>query len=305
MTTETPLRVESWRALQSAHIRRMERWTTPRRQRRARHEKHPVYDFLFDYYRYSTAKLLEWHPPLGVSLEVPIDHDGAAAAWFPPPHYRRRGSALVREPRALTPKARTRLAWTLDLLRRTQSRPPWLECYGLHEWAMVYGGAQERHVGHLDLRLERDDIDRFVESQAVVCTHFDAYRFFSDEAKPLNRARPSREARTELEQPGCVHANMDLYKWAYKSMPWIGSDLLADCFELAAELRELDMRASPYDLTPLGFTPVPVETGAGRAQYVEHQRALSRRAAPLRARLIDAVASVLEVKVVATAEAPP
>jgi hypothetical protein len=55
--------------------------------------------------------------------------------------------------------------------------------------------------------------------------------------------------------------------------------------ELAADARELDMRASPYDLTNLGFDPITVEEPAGRAEYVRRQGVISERAAPLRAAL--------------------
>jgi len=78
----------------------------------------------------------------------------------------------------------------------------------------------------------------------------------------------------------------DLYKWAYKLSPAAPSGLLADCFELAVEARELDMRASPYDLSALGYPPVAVETPAGRAQYARAQAGLAHRAAPLRAPLL-------------------
>ena len=61
---------------------------------------------------------------------------------------------------------------------------------------------------------------------------------------------------------------------------------MADCFELAREIRRLDMRASPYDLTDLGLAPVPVETAEGRAEYVAHQRDFAQRAARLRDRLV-------------------
>ncbi len=86
---------------------------------------------------------------------------------------------------------------------------------------------------------------------------------------------------------------MDLYRWAYTAMPWIGSDLLLNCFELAAELRVLDMQASPYDLRDLGFEPVCVETAEGRSEYQRRQRDLSERAEILRAELIDAVGDLL------------
>jgi hypothetical protein len=80
---------------------------------------------------------------------------------------------------------------------------------------------------------------------------------------------------------------MDLYKWALKFQPWIDGELLADTFLLALRVRELDMRASPYDLSALGFAPVAVETADGRTEYARQQRALSAEAEPLRLRLID------------------
>jgi hypothetical protein len=88
------------------------------------------------------------------------------------------------------------------------------------------------------------------------------------------------------EQPGCLHATMDLYKWAYKLAPATPSELVADCFELAGSVRELDMRASPYDLSALGYSAVPIETPAGRADYARQQAGFADRAGPLRDRLI-------------------
>ncbi len=52
------------------------------------------------------------------------------------------------------------------------------------------------------------------------------------------------------------------------------------------------MRASSYDLADLGYSPVPIETPAGRAEYARAQAAFAERAAPLRERLI-AVAETL------------
>ena len=60
-----------------------------------------------------------------------------------------------------------------------------------------------------------------------------------------------------------------------------------DCLELAADARELDMRASPYDLRDYGFEPIAIETAAGRAEYVRTQQNVAERAAPLRALLAD------------------
>ncbi|MCF7733976.1 MAG: hypothetical protein K9N23_19985 [Akkermansiaceae bacterium] len=71
-----------------------------------------------------------------------------------------------------------------------------------------------------------------------------------------------------------------------KAMPWAGSELLLECFALAVELRDLDMRASPYDLRAQGREPVPVDTPEGRRQYETEQRVLATAARPLRVRLI-------------------
>ena len=52
----------------------------------------------------------------------------------------------------------------------------------------------------------------------IKCTHFDAFRHFTDAAKPLNSASPplAPERRLDNEQGGCLHANCDLFKWALK-----------------------------------------------------------------------------------------
>ena len=60
-----------------------------------------------------------------------------------------------------------------------------------------------------------------------------------------------------------------------------------DCLELAAQARELDMRASPYDLRDYGFEPIAIETPAGRAEYVRVQQHVAGRAASLRDSLAD------------------
>lgn len=86
---------------------------------------------------------------------------------------------------------------------------------------------------------------------------------------------------------------MDLLKWSLKLGPAVPGDLLLDCLALARLVRVLDMRASPYDVTSLGETPVPIETPEGRAQFVAAQRVFAERAAPLRQRLVETAARVL------------
>jgi hypothetical protein len=179
------------------------------------------------------------------------------------------------------------------LLVATAARTPTLGCFGLHEWAMVYRTGQTRH--DRPLRLGGAGTDRVVESHRIACSHFDAFRFFTEPARPLNVLQPGRDDRPAFEQPGCLHAGMDLYKHAFRLTPLVASELVADCFALAWDIRELDMRASPYDLADLGYEPVRIETPEGRAEYVAAQRAFADRGAPLRERLIDACAQLLAI----------
>jgi hypothetical protein len=287
--SSVPLTSMEWQARAEAHLQRVQRWTLPHKERRARHEQHPVHDFLFQYYMYSAGKLETWHPAPSESLVDSPD----ARERFRPPEYRASAGVIRRDLGALSHQAREQLNEVVNVLVATQSRPANFGCYGVHEWAMLYRGKDDRHAGIAPLRLPQEEVDGFVESRPVACSHFDAYRFFAPEAKPLNRIPLEWSSRHEMEQPGCIHANMDLYRWAYTSMPWIGSDILLHCFELTAELRVLDMQASPYDLRELGFEPVRVETVEGRSEYQRRQRELSERAAVLRAELIEVLEGVL------------
>jgi hypothetical protein len=255
----------AWTGRAAAHLARAERRTLPARKRRDCGVLHPVEDFLFQYYPYPFVLLENWQPGCGVALEWSATVESPA----PPPPFSERCYAVAdgvifADPGRLTGKERERLKWIHDLLAATRDRAPHFACHGLHEWAMVYRGKEVRHEKTTPLRLPQAEIDALVESRAICCSHHDAFRFFASEARPMNRLQPTLESRISLEQPGCVHANMDLYKWAAKSMPWIGTELLLDCFELAVELRDLDMRASPYDLSAWGREPVRIETAEGR-----------------------------------------
>lgn len=278
-----------WQARAEAHRERVQAFTRPRRERRARGESHPVYDFLFQYYSYSAGKLETWHPNADECIVDSVE----ARERFTTPLYRAAEGVLVRAPNAVTDAERAMLTQVLHMLRATHERSAQFGCYGMHEWAMVYGGYDVRHAQIAPLRLPQPELDAFVESRPVVCSHFDAFRFFAPAAKPLNRLSLSWDTRQDNEQPGCIHANMDLYRWAYTCMPWIGSDLLWQCFALAMELRVLDMEAGPYDLRAFGFEPVQVETPEGREEYQRRQRALSERARVLRGALMEGVGAVL------------
>ena len=189
----------------------------------------------------------------------------------------------------LDERVRSLARFIAELCTNILDRAPRYHCYGLHEWAMVYRMTPEqvRHGGHR-LRLSPAALASFIESQSLCCSHHDAYRFFTPEAAPLNTLKPRLDTRLQLEQSACLHANMDLYKWSHKLWPWIGSDLIAEAFTLALEGRDMDMRASPYDLADLGYEPIRIETPAGREQYEQEQRALAEKAKPVREKVLEA-----------------
>jgi hypothetical protein len=290
----------AWRQRAVAHRNRVLTWTGPHRERATRGEKHPVYDFLFTYYAFRPAWLERWHPGPGLVLAGEEARD-----FLRDPAYHETPEGVTLDLAALPPKRRAFVTWLYDFLVRVRDRPPLFGCSGWHEWAMVYRQTPEEIRHHAwPLRHPPEELAAIVERAPLVCTHFDAFRFFTPAARPLNRHQPTREDAPALEQAGCLHANMDLYKWATKLGPWIPAELVADCFALARDIRELDMRASPYDLRPLGFDPVPVETPAGRAEYEAAQRAFTARAAPLRERLIQLCSSLLTAAGPGTAADP-
>jgi hypothetical protein len=159
---------------------------------------------------------------------------------------------------------------------------------------MVYrqSAQQVRHASH-PLRLGAAGTDAVVEQHRIRCTHHDAFRFFTEPARPLNLLQPERGDQIALEQPGCLHATMDLYKWAYKLSPAVSAELTLDCFRLARRTRELDMRAAPYDLSDLGYQPVRIETPDGKAEYVAAQRQIADLGQHLRERLLAACRPLL------------
>ncbi|WP_227530828.1 3-methyladenine DNA glycosylase [Microbacterium tenebrionis] len=270
-----------WSERERAHHARADALTAAHRERASRGEKHPVWDFLFTYYSYSPSQLRRWHPGAGVELtDAP---ERAAWRWYAA------GSA----PGSVVPDAagfareKAPLAGLIErILCRTAARPGQFGCFGLHEWAMVYREAEHRHPA--PLRLGQAETDAVVEAHDLRCTHFDAFRFFTPEAVPRNRTALTRDDQPVLEQPGCLHAGMDLYKWAMKLGPLVPGELLLDAFELARDIRLLDMEAAPYDLSDWGIVPVRIETADGKAEYVRRQREFAERGNTLRSRMLDA-----------------
>lgn len=290
MQVRTVLSRAEWEPLAEAHAARVDRYTRPHLERREARVKHPVHDFLFTYYSQRPAQLRRWHPGVGVALEDAPEHAGWKGYRVVPPsgrHSARSGARVEVDP-AYVAAQRPLVEAIRRLLVATASRPPQLGCFGLHEWAMVHRASEHGTRHEWPLRLGERGTDEVVEGHRITCTHFDAFRFFTPSARPLNTLSPGSKDREEFEQPGCLHAGMDLYKHAFRLSPMVPSELVADCFELAWDIRVLDMRASPYDLADLGLDPVRIETAEGKRTYADAQAAFAERGAPLRARLVEA-----------------
>jgi len=271
---------QQWLEQRQAYRTRLQPWVTDRLRRGSRGEKHPVYDFLFEYYSFPATHLLRWSPGVGIALERPAAEELDWPRWF----VHEGGRAWL--PASAFPCHRLDfLRWASDFLETTLDREPFFGCFGLHEWAMVYQEEQVRHP-QVPLRLSRAEINAVVEAGTLRCTHYDAFRFFTPAAVPLNRIALTRVSTLDHDQPGCLHVTMDLYRFAYKIAPFSSSAVLADAFDLARSAREIDMRASPYDLSAFGFTPIPIESRSGRDEYVAAQRELAARAVPIRQELL-------------------
>ncbi len=276
--------LDGWKARAAEHRQRILSVAGPYLSERRTSTGHPVYDFLFTYYSFRPKHLLAWTPGIGTVLDDPH-------AEFPMrDEFSRVGTHVALDPDRFPARRTPSLNWIRDLLKGMQHRTPVFGCFGLHEWAMVY---REPHVRHAHpLRIARDQIDALVESGPLRCSHYDAFRFFTRDARPLNRLQPTSESRVNLEQRGCLHANMDLYRWCTKLWPWVSSELMAEAFLLAWSAREIDMRASPYDLSALGFDPIPLELEIGRREYESLQRDIASVADPIRSRLINEIDSL-------------
>lgn len=279
---------EEWIDRIKAHEERARVWVDPHLDRRSRGEKHPIWDFIFDYYAVRPSHVMRWHP--GMDVVLASAGDAPHAQWR---DYRidSRGNVSADVSSFLSHRKRD-MENLLDILTSTQLNRTHFDCFGLHEWAMVYRQVETRHP--LPLRLGPEGTNDVVESHELKCTHYDAFRFFTPPAKPLNLTVLDSTSRPSHEQAGCLHAGMDLFKWAAKMGPLVPGDLLLDCFELAIDIRLLDMEASPYDCSVLGYGIVPIETAEGKAEYVARQRAFTARAEPLRHRLVAILTEVLD-----------
>ncbi len=273
-----------WQQLESDHQLQVDDLTADHRCRRAEKRFHPVEDFMFTYYPFRPSQLRRWHPGAGVGLwDAPERAEWRFHRTVAVPGSHR--VAVTADSGQFSAAHGRTVAFIETLLGTTATAAPQFGCFGLHEWAMVFQVDDRRHESW-PLRLGRDATDDVVRKHQIRCSHFDAFRFFTPAARALNLLSPDLDSRDRMEQPGCLHASMDLYKWAFRLTPLCSSALVLDCFRLARQIRQVDLRASPYDLTELGYRPIPIETADGKAEYVAAQRDFSRRGQEIRARIL-------------------
>lgn len=269
-----------WRAQMDVHEQELAEILDEYLDKREQQHKDPVMDFLFEYYAFRPSRLRRWTPGFGVLLA------GAGSANAPEiSELSLTGNGAFLDPAHFPDNRKQAVRWILTVLENSGEKKPSFGCFGMHEWAMVYKKETVRH-NQVPLRMDPDELARFVESRPLVCTHFDAFRFFSTPARPMNKFNLSREGFADMEQPGCLHTNMDLYKWAFKLYPWISGNTLREAFKLAVEARFIDMQASPYDLRNRGLEPIKIETKEGRLEYLNRQKEIYRKSVPVRDRLI-------------------
>lgn len=279
------LSIQEWTLRAQKHKDLMLPYTDGFVKRRSMGVKEPVLDFLFVYYTFSPLKLKQWVPSFEESLEF-SENLREEYAWFIDYWFSIQNNCVELKLERIQANTKGLIEFTEQMCGNVLKQAPRFGCFGLHEWAMVYKlSPEELRHNQQKLRLNPNHLAQFVESQTLCCTHYDAFRFFTKEARPFNLLSPTLETRLEMEQAGCLHANMDLYKWAGKLWPFIGSDFIAKTFFLALKGRELDMRASPYDLKAEGYDPICIETEEGRKIYQKAQQELSLESNLLRQEL--------------------
>jgi hypothetical protein len=278
-------KITDWKTLSNEHHQKVDATLDYYVSLRSHGKKHAVLDFLFEYYSFRPGKIAAWNP--GINLQINGD-------WNPTDklYSLNNDDFWQLNPQDFPKKRLGALEWVIILLQNIENRPMAFGCFGLHEWAMVYKAPKVRHESH-PLRLKPDEIATFLENQPIRCSHFDAFRFFTNDARPMNLLKPEYDSRLENEQGGCIHANMDLYKWAYKFHPWISSEMLSEAFLLAYETRQFDMKASPYDLSIYNLEPIKIETEVGREKYQSIQMEIAQKASEVRKKLLKSLIDIL------------
>ena len=246
--------------------------------------EHPIYNFIHKYYSYSLKQIRFYSPGRNVLLQEvhkKKDVNNILSPDFFNSIYNNENDDIKCngmyeiEKNNLSNKKRKKFEKSRDILLKTSITPPHFSCFGLHEWAMLAkGDGKESRHQTLPLRVSQQVIDKVVQSKgALRCTHFDAFRFFHPDVTALNDVQLSRAKQVDTEQPGCVHATMDLFKYAYELYPLVSAEILRACLGVSLDARHIDMRASPYDCSAIEGVgdPIKIETAEGRKQYATEE----------------------------------
>ena len=160
---------------------------------------------------------------------------------------------------------------------------------------VAFGPGADYRVGILQRRDQLRD-------GAVAASALDADGALGGCRQPRRRFQRIRDAAVHAQalqagagqDDGIVLAFLQLAHAGVHVTPQVGElEIGAKCFQLALKARELDMRASPYDLSSYGYDPVKIETREGRVEYEVAQREINLQSYPLRQSIIDILSKTI------------
>ncbi len=134
------LQPAAWRPRAEAHETRVRELTDAHLVRKSRGEKHPVADFMFDYYSFRPGKLRRWHPGFGVTL---VD----APAYRDERFYTQLADGYTVDAVAFLEQRQATFERARELLTAVASRRPNYGCFGMHEWAMTKYATSPTRLG--------------------------------------------------------------------------------------------------------------------------------------------------------------
>ena len=228
---------------------------------------HPVEDFLFTYYSYRPAALRRWHPGLGVRLE---GEDAAAFA-------RSRGtsSPATAQVDPTCGRSRDQVRWIRRLLAATAGRPMAWAASASTSGRWSTASRRPRCATRLPAPTRVSGTDTVVEAHRIACTHYDAFRFFTERrGRGTLCCPPARRSTSTTSRDVCT-PTMDCYKWAYKLSPHVGGAGR----RLLRPGRRFGCRHARRAVRPLlaGGRPDPDRDTRRQGEYVAAQRDFAGR----------------------------
>ncbi|MEY2635276.1 MAG: hypothetical protein RIS75_1216, partial [Actinomycetota bacterium] len=122
--------LEQWQSQAQSHYELVDQLTVEVRERKQSGVRHPIEDFLWEYYSLRPNHLRRWHPGWNAHLEGASEYETFRGYRF------ENNAAFVSQ--EFVEHRRESLQWMLSLLEGVATREAKFGCFGLHEWAMVY-----------------------------------------------------------------------------------------------------------------------------------------------------------------------